>query len=76
MKRLNVLENTSVDSSKLYAKVLVFCLQEIVSLAGLVYDMNYLSEKQSKDTILVNGLLSQCAECIRDSLHETTMQVK
>ncbi|XP_078176772.1 HEAT repeat-containing protein isoform X2 [Carex rostrata] len=74
-KRLNVLDNRSTNSSKLYAKILVFCLQEIVSLAGLVYDVNSLSEKLSKDTVLFNGLLSHCAECIRDSLHDTNMQV-
>jgi uncharacterized protein YuzB (UPF0349 family) len=73
MKRLDVVDNKSTNSSNLYANVLVFCLQEIVSLAGLVYD---LSEKQSKDTTLVSGLLSHCSGCIRDSFHDTNMQVK
>ncbi|KAJ4781926.1 HEAT repeat-containing protein [Rhynchospora pubera] len=74
-KKLNVLDYKSTESSKSYAKILVFCFQEIVSLAGLVYDMNNQSEKQTTDTRLVIVSLNHCSECIRDSLHDTNIQV-
>jgi hypothetical protein len=43
MKRFDVGDDKSANSSKLYAEVFVFCLQEIVALAGLIYVSTFLN---------------------------------
>ncbi|KAJ3692210.1 hypothetical protein LUZ60_012560 [Juncus effusus] len=78
-KKIN-LENKSSESSKLFAKILIFSLQEIASLAQLVYEThsNILERERETDDFdsLVSSLLTHCSECFSNSFCDSNSQVQ
>jgi hypothetical protein len=70
-----MLENKISDSYRLLAKILFFCLGEVISLAKLVYEIGFLTENGTKNDVHMWDSFGHCIHVIQKSLCSTNLQV-
>ncbi|KAJ0962918.1 hypothetical protein J5N97_028040 [Dioscorea zingiberensis] len=74
-RRIHGFKNSMNDSFKLRAKILNSCLEEVVALAKLVYEIKGLEE--DKDSNLLHlSVYKHCLKCIGDTLSDMDIQVQ
>ncbi|XP_047080825.1 protein SWEETIE isoform X2 [Lolium rigidum] len=74
--RISMLENKISDSYRLLAKILFFCLGEVISLAKLVYEIGFLTENGTKNDVHMWDSFGHCIHVIQKSLCSTNLQVQ
>ncbi|VAI77069.1 unnamed protein product [Triticum turgidum subsp. durum] len=74
--RITMLENKISDSYRLLAKILFFCSGEVIALAKLVHEIEFLNENGSKNDVYMCGSFRHCIHVIQGSLRSTNMQVQ
>ncbi|KAL6876470.1 hypothetical protein ACP4OV_013042 [Aristida adscensionis] len=75
-KRISLLDNKISDSCKLLAKILIFCLGEVIAIAKLVHEIGGLSDNESSNDVVIWGSFRHCVQVIQGSLHSTNVQVQ
>ncbi|XP_038985409.1 protein SWEETIE isoform X2 [Phoenix dactylifera] len=76
IKRICIMESKISDSSKLLAKILVFCLEEVVALARLVHQSHHLREYKANNHMLLFSVFKLCTKCVRDTFYVTNIQIQ
>ncbi|EHA8592472.1 putative protein SWEETIE [Cocos nucifera] len=76
IKRICIMESKMGDSSKLLAKILVFCLEEVVALARLVHQSHHLQEYKANNRMLLFSIFKHCTKCVRDTFYVTNIQIQ
>nr|XP_029117887.1 LOW QUALITY PROTEIN: protein SWEETIE [Elaeis guineensis] len=76
IKRICIMESKMGDSSKLFAKILVFCLEEVVALARLVHQSHHLQEYKANNHMLLFSIFKHCTKCVRDTFYVTNIQIQ
>lgn len=64
------------SSYKLLAKILVFCLEEAISLSKLIHEAENLRRKETTGNSFMFAIFNQCTECVHNTIHETNIEVE
>ena len=73
-KRIHSLKTGMNDSFKLMAKIISSCMEEVVALARLVYEIKGLGEDKDS-TMLHLSVYKHCVKCFQDTFHDVDIQV-
>ncbi|XP_020088939.1 HEAT repeat-containing protein 5B isoform X3 [Ananas comosus] len=76
IRKLCSLENKMSSSYKLLAKILVFCLEEAISLSKLIHEAENLRRKETTGNSFMFAIFNQCTECVHNTIHETNIEVQ
>ncbi|OAY83386.1 HEAT repeat-containing protein 5A [Ananas comosus] len=76
IRKLCSLENKMSSSYKLLAKILVFCLEEAISLSKLIHEAENLRRKETTGNSFMFAIFNQCTECVHNTIHETNIEVE
>ncbi|XP_009403181.3 protein SWEETIE isoform X2 [Musa acuminata AAA Group] len=76
IKRILIVDNRINESCKLLMKILVFYLEETISLARLVHEIKLLGQNSAINDIIWISIFKSCTNCISDIILNNNIQVQ